>query len=245
MKVFIVSLLRSQDRRKNIAEELNKQKIPFEFFDAIDGREGEHELWANYNLAKRIWLTSGRPPSRGELGCFASHYLLWERCVELDEPILIIEDDSEIQPEFGQHFEQLQQSVLKYGFLRLEHENNECTLYPVEQGEAFSISYMDANYRGTVSYTLTPSIANKLLAHAKRWYSPVDNYIGSAFVHGVVSYKYQPEIVKNTEDFASTIQHDDPDKAPLYIKPTRELYALYQRIKHWNTNRKILKQLFG
>jgi GR25 family glycosyltransferase involved in LPS biosynthesis len=29
----------------------------------------------------------------GEMGCFDSHYRLWEKCVELNEPIMIFEDD--------------------------------------------------------------------------------------------------------------------------------------------------------
>lgn len=28
-----------------------------------------------------------------EVACFASHYELWVRCVELDEPIVILEDN--------------------------------------------------------------------------------------------------------------------------------------------------------
>ena len=29
----------------------------------------------------------------GVIGCFYSHYRLWQKCIELDEPILVFEDD--------------------------------------------------------------------------------------------------------------------------------------------------------
>ncbi|WP_025452269.1 glycosyltransferase family 25 protein, partial [Helicobacter pylori] len=31
--------------------------------------------------------------SLGELGCYASHYSLWQKCIELNEAICILEDD--------------------------------------------------------------------------------------------------------------------------------------------------------
>ncbi|MDF4820796.1 glycosyltransferase family 25 protein, partial [Vibrio parahaemolyticus] len=37
MKVFVVSLARSLDRRERIEEKLKQQDITFEFFDAVDG----------------------------------------------------------------------------------------------------------------------------------------------------------------------------------------------------------------
>ncbi|MDF5484606.1 glycosyltransferase family 25 protein, partial [Vibrio parahaemolyticus] len=37
MKVFVVSLARSLDRRERIEEKLKQQGITFEFFDAVDG----------------------------------------------------------------------------------------------------------------------------------------------------------------------------------------------------------------
>ncbi|MDF4907562.1 glycosyltransferase family 25 protein, partial [Vibrio parahaemolyticus] len=37
MKVFVVSLDRSLDRRERIEEKLKQQGITFEFFDAVDG----------------------------------------------------------------------------------------------------------------------------------------------------------------------------------------------------------------
>lgn len=37
MKVFVVSLARSLDRRERIEEKLKQQGIEFEFFDAVDG----------------------------------------------------------------------------------------------------------------------------------------------------------------------------------------------------------------
>ncbi|CCF80089.1 putative lipopolysaccharide biosynthesis protein [Helicobacter bizzozeronii CCUG 35545] len=38
--------------------------------------------------------------SMGELGCYASHYSLWQKCIQLHEPIAILEDDVHLKPHF-------------------------------------------------------------------------------------------------------------------------------------------------
>ena len=82
MKVFVISLKRSPDRRRYIEKQLDDLNIKFEFFDAVDGRaEPPHPLFENYNYAKRLWLTSGRMPSKGELVVYGSHYLLWLKSI--------------------------------------------------------------------------------------------------------------------------------------------------------------------
>lgn len=34
-----------------------------------------------------------KPLSKTQLGCYASHYILWERCIKEDKPIKVLEDD--------------------------------------------------------------------------------------------------------------------------------------------------------
>ncbi|MGR5488383.1 glycosyltransferase family 25 protein, partial [Vibrio alfacsensis] len=40
MKIFVISLLRSPERRERIGRLLEEQNIEFKFFNAIDGSEG-------------------------------------------------------------------------------------------------------------------------------------------------------------------------------------------------------------
>lgn len=58
-------------------------------FEAYDFfiRHGFTWFHTDYNFDK------GKDPS-SEMGCFASHYLLWQRCIALDEPIVILEHDA-------------------------------------------------------------------------------------------------------------------------------------------------------
>ena len=96
MKTFVINLEKRADRLKTFGE-VNEGKIPmYEVFKAIDGSTLTYEKlrkagfdtdkdWRDPNL-KRV-LTWG------EVGCFVSHYALWEQCAEGDETYLIFEDD--------------------------------------------------------------------------------------------------------------------------------------------------------
>ena len=231
MKVFVISLKRSEERRKVVLERFNELGLEFEFFDAIDGRaEPAHPLFGNYDFNKRLWLTSGRFPSKGELGCYASHYLLWQKCVELNEPILVVEDDSYIRDDIVSMFSLIKDKVIDYGFLRLEKESNKCHLFSKESEDNYQISFMSDNFEGTRSYAISPHSASLLISGSARWCMPVDNYIGSLYLHKMPSYILKPEVIENNpEDFDTTIQLGEENKAKWYRKPTRELYSLYRK----------------
>lgn len=242
LSVFVISLKRSQERRDSIAAQLAAEDISFSFFDAIDGDDASNPLFKKYDYKKRLWLTSGKMPSKGELGCYASHYSLWQKCVELNQPILVIEDDATICPNAGHIFTLIQQKIAEYGFLRLE-DVGRSTTQKIEKTEKYTISHISDNFWGTRAYAIAPWAAKKLLAGSERWCIPVDNYIGANFMHGMESYHLAPDFAEDTNQFGTTIQMADGNKTPLYRKPSRELYSAYCKLKHFFHNKKIKKQL--
>ncbi len=230
IKVFVISLKECSDRRAHIANQLTQQGIDFEFFDAVDGRKENHPLFERYDYIKRLWFTSGGMPPRGELGCYASHYLLWETCVKLGQSIVIIEDDAAICADAKTVLPIIQNRISCYGYLRLE-DGSEGVHIPIEETEDYCIVKMTHNFNGTRAYAISPSAAKNLLLHSKKWSVAVDNFIGSFFLHGVESYLLTPFLAQDTGDFATSIQPEKSNKTPVYRKPTRELYRVYKDIR--------------
>lgn len=235
MKIFVISLKRSPERRENIKKQLDALGLEFEFFDAVDGRaEPPHPLFTKYDYFKRLWLTNGRMPSKGEMGCYASHYLVWQKCVASGESILVIEDDSYVKPVIVDLLPHIEDKVEQYGFLRLEPETTKCNLFMKEECNTYSISFMDNNFGGTRSYAISPQAAQKLLNGSERWCMPVDNYIGSLYLHGMPSYQMYPTIIptleEHPEEFGTTIQLGEEEKAKWYRKISREIYSLYRKL---------------
>lgn len=240
--VFVISLKRSQDRRDYIAAQLQAQNIVFTFFDAIDGSDRNNPLLKHYNYVKRLWLTSGKMPTDGEIGCYASHYSLWKKCVDLDKPIIIIEDDAHICPN-AKHLQSLvSEKIQKYGFLRLESViRGEITL--IEKSENYKISHMSDNFGGLRAYALAPWAAIKLVNSSDTWSLAVDNYVGFPFIHKVESYYLWPNFAEDKRLFETTIQFYEKIKVPFYRKFSREIYTTYTQVRHLLHYKKIKKQL--
>ncbi len=59
--------------------------------------------------------------SLGELGCYASHYSLWEKCIELNEAICILEDDITLKEDFKEGLDFLEKHIQELGYIRLMH----------------------------------------------------------------------------------------------------------------------------
>lgn len=93
MRHFVINLAHRQDRRDSFTEQA-KDRFEYEFFTAVDGKRVRH-------LCKNVWPEwidplLNRKMNVGEIGCLLSHYALWQKCVDLNEPIVIFEDDIQL-----------------------------------------------------------------------------------------------------------------------------------------------------
>ena len=92
MKIFIVNLKRSTDRKKFMIEQFDRLGITnYEFFEAFDGvnnNYSDHCDTFNYILNMQ------RVPTGAEIGCALSHVGLMQKVIALNEPCIILEDDA-------------------------------------------------------------------------------------------------------------------------------------------------------
>jgi hypothetical protein len=93
MKHFVISLKARRDRRKSFSQQANS-RFDYEFFPAVDGKRVRH-------LSENVWTDwvdplLNRTMNVGEIGCLLSHHALWQKCIDLNEPIVIFEDDVQL-----------------------------------------------------------------------------------------------------------------------------------------------------
>ena len=119
MKTFVITLGSRQDRLIAF-DNANWQKVKFEEFAAIDGSKLTYSsLIADGFDTNKNWIDPINKThiSQGEVGCFLSHYLLWKKCIDLNEPILVLEDDAIITDEFD--IEKIEKLTDEYNFIYL------------------------------------------------------------------------------------------------------------------------------
>ncbi len=72
--------------------------LEYSIFPAVNGHTDKALLFERYDEQKSQ-LYRGKSLTKGQLGCYASHYLLWEKCIKLNEPIIVLEDDALLYPD--------------------------------------------------------------------------------------------------------------------------------------------------
>ncbi|HDX3800077.1 TPA: glycosyltransferase family 25 protein [Campylobacter jejuni] len=238
MKVFIINLERSLDRKEHMKKQIQKlfkknpslkNKLEFIFFKAIDAKNKEHLEFKDHFPWWGSWVL-GRELSDGEKACFASHYKLWQECVKLDEPIIILEDDVEFSDEFlimGQEYiDELLKS--KYEYIRLCYLFDKRLYFLSEGGYYLSFEKL----AGTQGYVLQVSAAMKFLKYAKNWIYAVDDYMDMFYKHNVLNIVKKPLLLKHDCRIESSISQARRLflKAKFYRKIIREIFRLYRNI---------------
>ncbi len=130
IQVYIISLKESQrrlDAEKLVLEsnEKFKGRCVFQIFDAISPKHQDfekfvQELYDAQSMLKSDWFHSDycyQELLPREFGCYLSHYLLWKECVKTNQPVVILEDDVVLEPNFMQALEDCLKSP--FDFVRL------------------------------------------------------------------------------------------------------------------------------
>jgi glycosyl transferase, family 25 len=206
MRVSVISLELSTGRRDTMRAQLQSLGVPYEFIRATDGIRGEHLGITNYSdsYCLQAWR---RPLTPGEVGCFASHYRLWQRCVEKNEPMIVMEDDVELGKRFADAVAIAAEMAGRIGFLRLAGIN-----VPVHRklpvngiAEHWELVRFLRGPLGTQCYAIAPHAAARFIQCSEKWTLPVDNYIDRFWEHGVESIGLLPFPVSVRVDVASEI----------------------------------------
>ncbi|MBG6174940.1 glycosyl transferase family 25 [Labrenzia sp. EL_208] len=175
---------------------LAKKNLAYKYFDAIDGKAGGHPLFVRHD-ARLAEIRYGFKLAPGELGCYASHFLLWKMCVREKRPLLIMEDDIELTDEFQEALKIADWKIQDYGLLRLSSHKKRNFMVREEFGSRQKIVQFAQNPSGTSCYAISPWAAAKFLEHASVWFEPVDCLLDRYWDHGVGCYAIYPFSVKH------------------------------------------------
>ena len=164
-----------------------------EIFPGINRKQSEeffksHNLtWSYHRQLPKPW-----PMTLAEMGCFASHYLLWKKCVDLDEPIMVLEDDIEfLAPVPALRF----RDFIYLGKLPTYVGRTVMDTLPTSLHEVY---YPFKCAVCTFAYGVTPDGARKLINAAQRTaVYTVDNFMTPDKLH-MLFYRQQP-IMTNAE----------------------------------------------
>ena len=116
----------------------------------------------------------------GVKGCFYSHYNLWKKCVELNEPITIWEDDIVLRRRYSP-IEWEDVLILALG----HRTKSERYMHYLEspEGKPAAVEYHQSSMPGCCGYAIKPHAAKKLIDIYNKTYLPADNAINQYHVN--------------------------------------------------------------
>lgn len=111
----------------------------------------------------------------GVIGCFYSHYKLWKKCQELDEPIMIFEDDVKFfRGYYPVEFEDvLILSLGKSSYLA----DPQKTFLENPTGTPYAKPWNNFSMPGASGYLIKPHAASALVKFYRPYWYPADNAI--------------------------------------------------------------------
>jgi GR25 family glycosyltransferase involved in LPS biosynthesis len=177
---FVINLEKNSSKYetflKNFSSlpESERSQIQLNRFNAVNGMEIVHNDLIKMGFdTYRAWRDPyyNRKFTHGEIGCVLSHVKLWEKCVELNEPILVFEDDIEFLPNFS--IADVQSVLQTNEFVYLSRKDM------LGQQKRISDKLVVPSYSyWTCAYALTPAAAKKLLTpFALKHLLPADEYL--------------------------------------------------------------------
>eukprot|EP00933_Yihiella_yeosuensis_P057188 TRINITY_DN5681_c0_g3_i1.p1 TRINITY_DN5681_c0_g3~~TRINITY_DN5681_c0_g3_i1.p1 ORF type:complete len:273 (-),score=60.32 TRINITY_DN5681_c0_g3_i1:148-966(-) len=216
LKSVVINLKAREDRWAGFLKsvERNAPYLKVERLDAVDGRvapppaKDVTKRWSTARLAKLFhWY---RPKSikmsPGERGCCASHLKAWRKCAASGKPLLVLEDDAVLLPDFTSTVTQaLKEAPKDTGciWITSKDRGNRKRVGKVLMAPSYVWT--------TVGYVIWPSAA-KTFMKLLPMDMPVDNFMAWHIKEGKVkTFSVSPAAVRqaNTWNIGSDVPHSD------------------------------------
>ncbi len=206
--IIVINLLRDVDKKNHIIKILEPLNLPYEFFEAVDGKQlSEAEINKVYDskTAKKIW---GRDLTNGEIGCSLSHIGIYKKMLANNvQQAIILEDDAVITTGFLKLIKQIQHFPNDWGLILLGYNTAEYD-FKIKQIKLhnllnYYLFQSISQFSGTHGYLINQKGAKKLLAANQKIYTSIDTLVGDYKI--LNHYAVYPKVVKVDSSFPSSI----------------------------------------
>lgn len=217
-EVYLINLERRSDRRQKSLQCLREMGINATIINAVDGKLLNDTYLQSVGVSMLPGYADpyhGRSMTMGEIGCFLSHYIIWQNVLaKRYQRVMVFEDDARFRPYFPQKLKYLMYETfslnLNWDLIYLGRKRLRSDDEPYVQG-ATTLVWPHYSY-WTLSYLLTYRGARKLITqNPLQKMVPVDEYLPIMFdKHPETAWKEQ----FNPRDLTSFSAY------PLLVEPT-------------------------
>lgn len=237
LEMFVISLEGAQARRRHMLQELSGIAHKWFFFDAIKIDRYPDCYDKEY---RRRWF--GFDLTLGEIGCFLSHRKLWEKCVNSENMLLILEDDIKLSGDIDSAINFARKNNHRFGILRLMQLQKRRGYQVFTDGEIKALTFHEQP-SGAQGYFITPNAAKVLLNYTRIITEPVDNMMDHYWRTGIDVFCIDPPVIEDAK-LTSEIGSRGWRKRPKWQGLKRDLRTglteIYRRYYNYKKYKKII-----
>jgi glycosyl transferase, family 25 len=205
-QIHVINLPSASKRREQCSEQLDATQLPYYFFNAVDNKD-PLKHFDDIDFAMFRLMTRRSKINLNEVACYASHKALWRKCVKLNQPITILEDDFLLGPEFLTTHAAALDYIDRYNFIRLESLDKKRSLMPFikskrlinKNNEGISLYHLRYVPLCMLAYVISPKGAKKLLSSSKIYKMPVDKFLQQYQLHKQPIFGITPTTVSTSD----------------------------------------------
>ncbi len=191
MKVLVINLDSATTRMAFQSNQLHRLGLKYERLPAYQIKDKANETYVKYHA------TWQRPLNMGEVSCFFSHKIAWDKVIEADSPMLILEDDALLTESVASLLDELDK-LKNVDYVNLEARGtNKKKLLAKKATQRFGDIEMIRLYQGrsgAAGYVMWPSGAKKLLAKMENeGIAIADKFINSD--NKLLAYQIEPAVI--------------------------------------------------
>lgn len=231
-RILVVSLKGAEARRRAFGAAAGEARLDWEFFDAF---ESLHPA-LDYREEEAL-VAKGRPLTRGEIGCYSSHYEAWRQLADgPHDQYIVLEDDVIADWDYLAAFARIDHGAAGHDYIRLYYKKP-APMRMIEKDFGARTRWL-VELRGfcfgTQGYLVTRKAARAFVAHLAIMRRPVDDEMDRAWAHGIPNLAVFPfPIMERAQESGIGLKRFEAHAVPSRLKlrrafaRQRERFALH------------------
>jgi hypothetical protein len=189
----------SEDAANRCIKSCEDVNMPFTLWDAYDGVDTEGikapEHLKNHTIMNMLKI-SEHYMRKGEVACALSHISLWSKCLEIEEPIVILEHDAIMLKAYLNH--ELYNSICYLGCYEQFTQNFKIYLTPPHGTEGPNHHFICRAH----AYAIDPAVARTMLCYVLKYgiHSSLDTLLRADLfpIHQIDLFAYDNQESEST-----------------------------------------------
>lgn len=225
-----MSLETAQARRHAFAARAGDTKLAWRFFDACTAPAAGMTI-----DEPAIRRNKGRVMSKGEIGCYASHFSIWQDLIARGvRQAIVLEDDTVVDWTYLEALAATDLGAEGIDYLRLYAKRptwQRVVRQDFLQHSRAVVEVVGLAY-GTQGYAITRDGARRLAAHCKTVRRPIDDEMDRSWAHGLPNLALYPAPILEAA-VASDIGNSRfvPKTDPLYHSVRQKVWRQWERAR--------------